>query len=415
MWSLGRWLGCVLVTLGVVDLAWTVPATFGHPTWNPAFGLPFLITSVVLAYAVGLGRFGWWPVLAFHEFGSRSDGAVLRHDGSWPPDCIPIHRSLALRMAEAPTVVVGRYGCADPLLDSNCRTRGIWILGNLSNVLKGGGHEAHFGIEYGLRSLGFIIWPRPAPIHQWSLSVYYNSLGSVPVVAGLVVLGVLLTVAVAAWRFGLQRSGDARRYRTCVAGCVVLSFAAAPRADGDALSWLDPVLWLVGFLTWLVVFWAAFEVIRARKRVRVTMKAPLSLMLCVVAGVLVVMDVIGLWRLPGQSSVNAEQNAQLANVVRAVESVDRPGMVSVEFSPTPTPPLSLFRPIPGAEFDDGQALLWQLTAAGYEPVLTQPFFTQLSGIIYPHGKSSAIVHVIMNGTDIEKVVIGKTDDPRPHG
>ena len=72
------------------------------------------------------------------------------------------------------------------------------------------------------------------------------------------------------------------------------------------------------------------------------MKAPLALMPYVVAGVLVVMDVIGLWRLPGLSSVNAEQNAQLANVVRAVESVDRPGMVSVEFSPTPTPPLSLF-------------------------------------------------------------------------
>ena len=139
----------------------------------------------------------------------------------------------------------------------------------------------------------------------------------------------------------------------------------------------------------------------------------MALMSFVVAGVLVVMDVIGLWRLPGQSSVNAGQNAQIANVVRAVEGVDRPGMVSVEFSPTPTPPLSLFRPIPGAEFDDGQALLWQLTAAGYEPLLTQPFFTQLSGIVYAHGKSSAMVHVIMNGTDIEKVMIGKNDDLRP--
>ena len=42
MWSVRRWLACVLVALAVVDLAWTVPSVFGHQIWNPDFGLIFL-------------------------------------------------------------------------------------------------------------------------------------------------------------------------------------------------------------------------------------------------------------------------------------------------------------------------------------------------------------------------------------
>ena len=266
MWSLGRWLGCVLVTLGVVDLAWTVPATFGHQTWNPAFGLPFLITSVVLAYAVGLGRFGWWPVLAFMSsavaqtelfYATMAAGLLIACPfiGAWHSGWRRHPRWLlagmgVLILCWLPTLAQEVFGSS----------------GNLSNVLNGGGQETHFGIEYGLRSLGFIIWPLPAPFHQWSLSVYYNSLGSVPVVAGLVVLGILLTLAVTAWRLGCRDLATLAAIGLVFAGCVVASFAAAPRADGDALSWLDPVLWLVGYVSWLVVFWAAFEVIRARKR-----------------------------------------------------------------------------------------------------------------------------------------------------
>lgn len=65
MWSSRQWLACVLVALAVVDLAWTVPSVFAHQIWNPDFGLIFLFASIVLAYAVALGSFGWWPVLVF--------------------------------------------------------------------------------------------------------------------------------------------------------------------------------------------------------------------------------------------------------------------------------------------------------------------------------------------------------------
>ena len=65
MWSLRRWLACVLVALAVVDLAWTAPSVFGDQIWNPDFGLPFLLASIVLAFAVALGSFGWWPALVF--------------------------------------------------------------------------------------------------------------------------------------------------------------------------------------------------------------------------------------------------------------------------------------------------------------------------------------------------------------
>jgi hypothetical protein len=63
MWFVGRWLACVFVAVAVVDLAWTVPSVFGQQIWNPDFGLPILVASIALAWAVALGSFGWWPVL----------------------------------------------------------------------------------------------------------------------------------------------------------------------------------------------------------------------------------------------------------------------------------------------------------------------------------------------------------------
>jgi hypothetical protein len=57
----------------------------------------------------------------------------------------------------------------------------------------------------------------------------------------------------------------------------------------------------------------------------------------------------------------------------------------------------------------GQAMLWQLTVAGFEPLL-QPYFTEMSGITYPRDPSSSTVNVIMtdhgNFAHIQKVVIG---------
>jgi hypothetical protein len=105
--------------------------------------------------------------------------------------------------------------------------------------------------------------------------------------------------------------------------------------------------------------------------------------------------------------VNAEESAQVSNVVRTVESNLRPEAVAINFWPRPNP--SHFTPEAYVEYGYGQAILYQLTADGFEPLM-QPFFTVLSGISYSQGSAPRRVDVIMTGESWssvpQKVVIG---------
>jgi hypothetical protein len=181
------------------------------------------------------------------------------------------------------------------------------------------------------------------------------------------------------------------------------------------------MLWIVGYLLWLIVIWAVIEVMRAwalqkaHVRGRPSPKLKTVFEFFILFGVLIVMVLVGLWKLPSQSSVNSEENAQVRNVVRTVASKIQPEAVTIKFWPTPSLPLSLLRPVPFVEFMYGQAILWQLTAAGFEPLLQpQQFFTELSGITYARDRSSPTVNVIMNGVQIQRVVIGTYSPPGKH-
>ena len=102
----------------------------------------------------------------------------------------------------------------------------------------------------------------------------------------------------------------------------------------------------------------------------------------------------------------------MSDVVRTVAHDIRPGAVTVKFWPTPFE--YFLEPETYVEYQDGQAILWQLTAAGFEPSM-QSFFTALSGITYPHNPSSPTVNVIMSDhawdSQIQKVVIGTYHPP----
>ena len=80
--------------------------------------------------------------------------------------------------------------------------------------------------------------------------------------------------------------------------------------------------------------------------------------------------------------------------------------MTLRFSPTPY--AATFSPEDYVEYQYGQAILWQLTTAGYRPLM-QPFFTDLSGITYPHDRVSPTVDVIMTrdawSAQIERVVV----------
>ena len=62
-WSTGRWLGCAIIGFCALDLVWLVPQVFETLMWNAYFPIPFLLATIVVAWVVCMGGYGWWPVL----------------------------------------------------------------------------------------------------------------------------------------------------------------------------------------------------------------------------------------------------------------------------------------------------------------------------------------------------------------
>ena len=42
---------------------WLVPQVFETLVWNAYFPIPFLVATIVVAWVVCMGGYGWWPVL----------------------------------------------------------------------------------------------------------------------------------------------------------------------------------------------------------------------------------------------------------------------------------------------------------------------------------------------------------------
>jgi hypothetical protein len=65
LWRTGRAWACGLVAFALLDIAWLIPSVFARPAWNPDFAIPFVLTSIVLAWVVATGSLKWWPWLVF--------------------------------------------------------------------------------------------------------------------------------------------------------------------------------------------------------------------------------------------------------------------------------------------------------------------------------------------------------------
>jgi hypothetical protein len=420
MWSVRRWLACVLVALAVVDLAWTVPSVFGHQIWNPDFGLIFLLASIVLAFAVAVGSFGWWPVLVFTAsvtaqtelfYAMFAVGLVVVCPflGTWHSGRPKRFRWLMIGVG------VGILCWLPSLIQQVSGSHG-----NLS-ALVSGGREASLGLAYGLRSLGRVGWPSPLPLDHNSLYSFYF-IQFVPVVCGVVVLAAIAAIAGAAWRYGYKDLASLATIGLTCSVFVVVSFASVPSAHLFSLSWLVPVLWIVAELLALTVVWALIEVVRAHANQTLSLKVHPSPRpstgFGVLIGVLLAMGLVGVWRLPAQASVDSEESAQVSNLVQTVERNLPHGVVTIKFWPTPHGYSDGGSPQTSNDFSYGQAMLWQLTINGYEPTM-QRYFTDVSGITYQRDKSSPTVNVIMTGGEffshIQRVVIGPYPAPAKGG
>jgi hypothetical protein len=415
MWSLRRWLACVLVALAVADLAWTVPSVFDHQIWNPDFGVIFLFASIVLAFAVAVGSFGWWPVLVFTA--SVAAQAELFY-AVMAAGLVVVSPLLGVWHSGRPNrlrwfivgLVVGILCWLPPLMQQVFGSSG-----NLGNLI--GNKEPSVGLAFGLRGLGRIVWPTLLPGNQYSEFSFYYIL-AVPVVWGVAVLAVIAAIAIATWRYGRKDLAALSVIGLMCSASVVVSVASVPKAHVNSLSWLVIVLWVVADLLALIAVWAVIEIVRSLALQKLSRKDPASLDRSTVVGTLIamlfVLGLVGVWRLPSQASVNSEESAQVSKVVQTVSRTIRPGPITISFWPVPNTqfmePGSSDHFDYGNDFDYGQAILWRLTAAGFEPSL-QPFFTDLSGITYSRDASAPTVNVITtdngNYLHIRKVVIGR--------
>ena len=63
LWRSGdRW-ACGIVGLGTFGIASLIPAVLAEPSWNPNFGFCFMFASIILAWVIASGSFGWWTWL----------------------------------------------------------------------------------------------------------------------------------------------------------------------------------------------------------------------------------------------------------------------------------------------------------------------------------------------------------------
>jgi hypothetical protein len=370
-WSRKGWIAGIVVALGVVDLAWQAPDIFGHLAWNPYFGESFFLASVVFAWVVATGGLGWWPVLVF--------------SASVSAQCHLIFAVAAVALALiAPLLGVfhkprnGRWRwfgvglavgavCWMPTLIQQATGRP----GNVTALLTVGHSQASQGVSAALRFLGAAGSQHPIWLRHFNPEDF-SSLGGLEfshsAVYGIFVLCLVGSIGVIAWLAGRRELADMSALAVACALGTIVSFASVPSSQYLNLTYLVPCLWIVGFLLWTVVVWAAAELARvalgrARRGTAHFGDAPRSEDVAIGIVGVVLLLAAGLY-----SSVGLAASAT-AQVPRAEVGVIGPASKAVEEA-VPRGPLEFDLVTDAgasAEFAETQGIAWQLTADGRTP------------------------------------------------
>ncbi len=201
-WSTGRWLGCAIIGFCALDLVWLVPQVFETLMWNAYFPIPFLLATIVVAWVVCMGGYGWWPVLV-----ATASIAAQSHLFFVLP-CVPlviVAPIAALWVAGRPHrlrwlligIVVGVASWLAPLLQN------LYAQGNLTAILRGSNGKT-LGIAFGLRAVATAASPWPIWLKH-EPSGYFGTLAFLHAnrpLSGFIVLALLAVIALASWRGG---------------------------------------------------------------------------------------------------------------------------------------------------------------------------------------------------------------------
>jgi hypothetical protein len=409
LWRTGRWLGCMAMAFCVADLAWLIPWILPNLVWNPYMGLLFTVGAIALALVVSLGHFRWWPVLVFVAsvatqtevfFATVTLSLVVvtpflaALQSKWPPRRSWLYWGIGVGFVCWLVPVIQQFGGQ---------------FGNMSEFVRAGGREKALGLTEGLRSLAYPLLPGPIWLRSSSYMAF-RELGTEPILCGALVIIGLSAVAVIAWR-------TRRKDLSALAGVglvtslgVVTAISGTPRAHVGSLTYLDPELWVIGTLIWIVAAWCVVELIGAlirhigggRWSGRKHQKVLGTIGMALASLVLVLVTVRALAQTLSSSNVDADQVTQMNKAVRVIENGVPPGPVVLRFNDPPGHVGVL-----GASSDAiniGSGIAWQLTAHGWEPS-TPSYFPPLAAANAAVHRSDPVATVFMQGLQVVKVTI----------
>ena len=401
VWSTKLWPGCAVVAFAAADLMWLTPEVFERITWNAYFPIPFFIATVVLAWTVSMGLFGWWPALVF-----VASVAAQCH-------LIFVIPAILLSLV-APGIglaVAGKPKRFRWLIGGLAVALACWIApltqnfaanGNLTALIHGNSGLATEGLGVGLRALARAASPLPIWLtHEPSLVIDRAAFPSYSSpAAGGIVLCILAAIAIWAWRSDRRELAALSSIALACSIGLVADFSMFPKQNALAiLDYLIISCWVVGILIWTVVVWAVAS-LASRLLHRRTRH---ELILGVLAGTLLitVIGVLGLTAFqPADSTVGWNQSDVkiVDHVVKAVERYPRNNVVMVSVNRYPS-----------EDFFAGglaglwvEGIAWQLEADGWRPRL-RGFGALYTGLGVSRGTHVTNIVVNVHGTDVVSV------------
>jgi hypothetical protein len=373
-WSTRAWLGCVLIAFAAADYLWLAPVIFENLTWNAYFPIPFLIATLVLAWVVGTGSLGWWPVLVI----VGSVAAQTQLIFTIPSAVLVLSAPLVgLAMRGRPQrirwlvigLLAGAVGWLAPLIQNFGRH------GNLSALVTSGRGQSSMGFAFGLRVVAFVGAPPPLWLRHQPLS-FFAVLGSInanATIVGFLVLFALAVIAVLAWRHGRQSLSVLSLVAVISSICTSVGFSIIPERNALSVDYAILILWALSILVWTVAVWAAallgLALLRRPSPLEAGRRSPRwsAMTGWVAIGAVAVVGSVGVASLrtfvPNPSNVGIDSTglSSVEEITRHIERSVPPGPVAIRVTPIDPADLSTLGLAEG--------VAWQLEADGWNPGL----------------------------------------------
>ncbi len=398
VWSVEGWPAAIAVALAVADLSWRTEM-FERLSWNPYFGLVFLVVAVATAWVVATGRFGWWPATVFFASVSAQSHLVYAVSATAvavlaPATALALGYRPGRRRWLAVGIVVAAI-CWTPPLIQEVSTRP----GNLSLVLRSDATTSPVGLVFGWHALATAATPNPIWLTGFPFLVSFEDqmphyLRDHSSEWGVLALFLLVAIAVAAWRTHRRRLSALAVITLVLSAGTVVSFAAFPTDNLGPVGYLAAVLWVVGMLIWITVAWAAVEFgIAARwwrlgdrgQRREVTLEPAVgvaSLILLLAVGIAGLRTLVA--AAPAQVADKSIDMSLDSAIAGAVADSTRPGHVAVAVEP------SIFviapsaaRPSIGPYVIDYWGVAMLLLEQGWQPALKDSFYGPATHLSVP--------------------------------